>query len=625
MVQQTLTLTDIAELAHVQRPVVSMWRRRPRTRGGVEVSFPQPVSATGGIERFDRDELVTWLETTGRGNNDEARQDAPAVSVPAGVDGEDIVALLCLHAMTGDELDGLTKSQLVELAERADAHDHVVLREVRVLTDAPDLTRYVDDLVEASFGLDDALVRLESGRLRRQAGGRGLTEDVVELVRAVAAACRVHLGDEAVALVPPADYQLTRDVAEGFAGLRLDPDDPATRAHRRRARISGVDLLDDAAATVRVLSIVGKPATDALDAVDNLAISLGPSDIGIVVGSAAVLCDRLLSDAELRRSQTLRPGNLTIAIRLPRGLWKGAHRQSLALWVLHGSRGAQWLHAADLDSVVVDLDDLASDVTGALELSGGRAYRYARRADLVPVLAGAPVVPRGVRALRVGNVGFAAHLDRIHAATLTTSVEVAGYDLAVAPAPAQIVLRQRSLAEVAAAGHLAVKRGSRIDVNHAGAVGTVRVLVADGSLDHLRLDPLDAERHYPRAVRTEPGDVVFAHQPRPAAQVDTEGGALVASPSRIMRLQPTAPFGPYVLAALVNQLAAGGSEWQTWSVPDLPASESAALDAALKNATHHLAELRRHERAVQDLTRSLIEGVAAGAVTLDPTITERAS
>lgn len=625
MIQQPmLTLTDIAELARVRRPVVSMWRRRPRARGGVEVPFPQAVSSAGGVERFDQDEVVAWLEKTGRGNNLEARQDAPAVSVPAGLDVEDVVVLLCLQALTGEELNGLRNSQLVDLAERADPHDLLVLREVRALADARALTHYVDDLIEASFGLKDALERVESGRLRREAAERGLTEGAVELVRAVASACRVHLGAEAVALVPPRERQLVCGARAGFAGILLDPDNSATRGLRRRARIDDVEVLDNAAATVRLLSVVGESVVEALEAVDDLAISLGPSDVAIVIGPAAALCDRLPGDAEQWRSQTLRPGVLTMAVRLPRGYWKAAHRQSLALWVLQGGRQAQWLYVADLDAMSVDVDDLASDVSGALGLTEERAYRYARRADLVPVLAGAPVVPRGVRALRLANAGPAAHLDRIHAASITTSEEVAGYDVTVAAAPSQIVLRQRSLAELAAGGQLAVKRGTRIDVNHATPSGSVCVLAADGSMDHIRLDPLEAERYYPRALRTEPGDVVFAQQPRPMARVDAFGGALVAAPSRIMRLRSTAPFGPHLLAALVNELAPAGSEWETWSVPDLPAAESVALDAALKNATRHLAELRRHERAIQDLTKSLIEGVAAGAVTLDPTITKRA-
>jgi hypothetical protein len=621
--QPTLTLTDVAELAKVRRPVVSMWRRRPRTRGGVEIPFPRPVSAAGGAERFDRDEVVAWLEKTGRGNNAEARQDALAVSVPSGVDVEDVVVLLCLHALTGEELNGISKSQLVDLAELADPNDQLVLREVRALDDESGLLAYVDDLVEASFGLPDALSRVASGRLRREAAERGLNDDILALVRAAATACRVHLGGEAVALVPPRESEIASIVAEGFAGLLLDPDD-TSRAHRRRARIDGVEVLDEAAASVRVLSVVGAQTTEALDAVDDLAVSLGSTDVGIVIGPAAVLCDRLSGDAEQRRSQTLRPGTLVMAARLPRGQWKTAHRQSLAMWVLHGGRSAQWLHVADLDAVTVDLEDLASDLTAALRLTEDRAYRYARRTELVPVLAGAPVVPRGVRAIRLGDADPTSPIDRIHAASLTTSEGLAGYDVTVAPAPARIVLRQWSLAELVEAGHLAVKRGSRIDVNHAASSGSVRVLAADGSTDQLRLDPLDAERLYPHAVRTEPGDVVFAHQPRPVAQVDSEGGALVASPSRILRLRSTAPVGPYVLAALVNELAPAGSEWQTWGVPDLPAAEGAALDAALRDASTHLAELRHRERAVQDLTKSLIEGVAAGAVSLDPTITQRA-
>lgn len=622
--QPTLTLTDVAELAKVRRPVVSMWRRRPRTRGGIEIPFPRPVPAADSAERFDRDEVVAWLEKTGRGNNAEARQDALAVSVPSGVDVEDIVVLLCLHALTGEELDGISKSQLVDLAEIADPNDQLVLREVRALDDESELLAYVDDLVEASFGLPDALSRVASGRLRREAAERGLNDDILALVRTAATACRVHLGGEAVALVPPREAEIAGIVGEGFAGLLLDPDDTASRAHRRRARIDGVEVLDEAAASVRVLSVVGAQTTEALNAVDDLAVSLGSTDVGIVIGAAAVLCDRLSGDAEQRRSQTLRPGTLVMAVRLPRGQWKAAHRQSLAMWVLHGGRSVQWLHVADLDAVTVDLEDLASDLTASLGLTEDRAYRYARRTELVPVLAGAPVVPRGVRAIRLGNAAPASPIDRIHAASLTTSEGLAGYDVTVAPAPARIVLRQWSLAELVEGGHLAVKRGSRIDVNHAASSGSVRILAADGSTDQLRLDPLDAERLYPHAVRTEPGDVVFAHQPRPVARVDSEGGALVASPSRILRLRSTAPVGPYVLAALVNELAPAESEWQTWGVPDLPVAEGAALDAALRDASNHLAELRQRERAVQELTKSLIEGVAAGAVSLDPTIIERA-
>jgi hypothetical protein len=624
MTDGTLTLQDIADLARVQRPVVSMWRRR-RTVGGVEIPFPKPVPGSGAQERFDRDEVVAWLEATRRGNNVEARQDAPALSVPTGTELEAVVVLLCLHALAGEELAGLNGSELVELAERVDPDDELLLREVRELTDAAALGRFVDDLVEASFGLGDALDRLESGRLRRESTERGLNRRVVELVRVVAQACRLHLGDDGVAVAPHGYSPLAEKLAEGFAGLLLDGDEVWVRSQRRRARLREIELLDDGNAVVRVLSTVGDEPDVALDAIDDLAVSLGPSDIGIVLGAASVLCDRLVSAAEGRRAQTLRPGALAIAIRLSRGMWKGAHRQHLALWVLQGSRRAQSLYMADLDGLHVDSDDLAADVIAALELTERRAYRYARRGDLAPVLAGTvPVVPRGVRALQVDATTPSTHLDAVHVASLVTSRTINGYDVTVAPAPSRIVLRQRSLRELADAGQLIMRRGSRIDPAHAAPGGTVPVLTADQSTADVRLDPLDAERHYPRATRTEPGDVIFSEQPYPAAWVDRQGGALVASPSRLLRLRRTATIGPHTLAALINELAIPGTEWETWSVPDLPPIESRALDGALHDASNYLVDLRQHEQAARDLTRSLIQGVAAGTVTIDPTITQKA-
>ncbi len=625
MTETTLTLQDIANLARVQRSVVSMWRRR-RTVRGVDTPFPEPLLRDGGVDRFDRDEVVAWLEATRRGNNNtEARQDAPALSVPAGADRDDVIVLLCLYALSGEELANLTASQLADLAARVDPDDELLLREVRALTDHAALQRFVDDLVEASFGVRDALDRVESGRLQREAAERGLNIGLVELVRAVGEACRVHLGDEGVALAPYGDGDLAEQVTPGFAGLVLDDAHPATRGRRRRARLREIELLDAARATVRVLSVVGSEPDAALDAVDDLALSLGPSDIGIVLGPASVLCDRLTDAAERRRAQTLRGGALAIAIRLPRGGWKGAPRQHLALWVLQGERTAPSVYLADLDGLLVDYGDLAADVAAALELTEKRSYRYARRGELAPVLAGTvPVVPRGVRAIQLSTQGSSGHLDAVHTASLVTSRTIRGYDVAVAPAASRIVVRQRSLREMVDAGNLVMRRGNRIDPAHAVAGGTVRVLTADQSLDHVRFDPLDAERHYPRATRTEPGDVVFVEQPRPMARVDQQGGSLVASPSRILRLGRNAAIGPHTLAALINELATPGTEWETWSAPDLPRPESQALDNALRDAANHLVTLRAHEQAVRDLTTNLIQGVAAGALTIPPTSTQKA-
>lgn len=613
----TLTLPDVANLAGVRRSVVSMWRRRPQVHGR-HLPFPPPSASVNGVERFDRDAIVAWLEETGRGKNPEVRQDAPSLAVPDGVDLDAVTALLALHVLTGAELSGLGPMELTELAVRADPDDRLLRREIGSIRTSQPLLRYVDDLTEGSYGAPDALARLESGRLARATAERGLSDELGAMVEAVVTAARHYLADGAVALAPPDDPRLARRLAAGFAGVLVDGADEAARVQRRRAAIAGVEVLTDAEAAVRVLSLVGRPEPDALEAVDELVVSLGRSDVGVVLGAAAALCDPLVGDAERRRSQTLRSGTLALAVRLPRGLWKAAHRQSLALWVLDGARDAPDLRLADLDSGTVDLNGLAADVTAALERSDGRAYQYARRADLAPILAGGPVVPRGVRAVRIETTEPAVHVDRIRAATVATSVPIDGYDLAVASASGRVVLRQRSLAELINSGQLISRAGRRIDRAHADPAGTVRVLAADGSMDDVRLDPFDARQLYPRASWTEPGDVVISERP-PVARVDTIGGALVATPSRILRLGPGAPVGPNVLATLITELAPARSEWPTWTVPDLPREELDCLDAALAAATDHLALLRRREAVVRDLVRNLIDGVAAGAVTIVPT------
>lgn len=616
----TMTLQDIADLAQVRRHVVTMWRARPTVRGR-NLSFPGPISKADGVERFDRDAIVAYLEETGRGNNVEARQDAPALAVPDGASVEEAVTLLCLRTLGGVELEELAPAELAVLAERIDPDDSFLAREVKGIAGISGLARYIDDLIAASFGPTDALVRLDAGRLRRQARERGLSDSAVALLRAITAASRVHLPGEAVALTPPTDHrQLATTLADGFAGLSL-PDE--AREARRRALIDGVELVASPDGRVRVLSLVGRSEHSALEAADDLVVSLGPADVGIVLGSASTLCDPLLAEAARGRTQTLKAGNLVMALRLPRGLWKAAHRQSLAVWVLSGCLDAQrWVCLADLENTTVDLDDLSSDVLAALAGTQRRAYRYARRVEPAAVLAGAEVVPRGVRATRIAMADPAAHIDRIHAAALTTSVSVAGYDIAVAPAPGQVVSRQRSLGELKASGQLKVLRGNRIDVQRADPAGTVSVLAADDTTDDLRLDPFDAARIYPRATRTEPGDVIFTDGRRPRARVDVSGGALVAAPSRVLRLGPGVPVGPRALAAIVNESAQAPSEWPTWSVPDLSPVERDLLESVLATAADHQARLSRHLDAVHDLVTALVHGIAAGALTLDPTLTD---
>ena len=214
----TLTMQDIADLAHVRRPVVSTWRRRPVARGKL-MPFPKPTSTVAGVEQFDREEIVDWLEQTGRGNNPDQRYDAPALAVPDDVDPEDLVTLLCLHAMTGEDLTGTTLEARLALAIEHDRADAFVLREIRLMRPTATMLRFIDDLVEASYGAPDALTRLESGRLMRLRGGRELTSGLINMLLAVAGACADHVDAEGAPLVHLDDASLSLALASSFSQL----------------------------------------------------------------------------------------------------------------------------------------------------------------------------------------------------------------------------------------------------------------------------------------------------------------------------------------------------------------------------------------------------------------------
>lgn len=619
----TLTLQDIADLARVRRSVVTMWRKRPTVRGE-RIPFPPPAHISNGVEHFDRNAIVDWLRRTGRGNNAEVDLDAPALSAPNDVDLEDLVTLLCLASTTGAELAETTPDQRQELAETVDHGDGFLLSEVNAQAPSRPTLAYVDDLVEASFGPAEALERLENGRPGRANATRDLTTDAVDLVRHIVQSCALHLDTEGVALVHSGagdSTRLTFNLATDFRHLVVSGDAPQHRALRRRAAIRGIPVTaEPSSPQVHVLSTVGLASAAVLDRIDDLLLELPPSDLAVILGPAAVLCDNLRGKEEQDRAQTLRPGSLAVALRLPRGLWREAHRQALGLWVCTGDSARQRPLVADLAAVTkaeLNLDDLTADVTAALAYAGSRAYGYLRLHNLTRILSSRfPIVPHGIRAPRLATRDATEHLRRINAATLVTSEPLSTFDILAEAAPGSMLLRRQSLGELRELKWVAVKRGSRIDPAHADRTGSVRVLSAKEGGELFLLDPFDAAKLYPRAARTEPGDVVFAEHPRPAAVVDDVGGSLVASPSRLLRIEPDTGFGPHATAALINLLPNEAGEWRTWNVPIVDAEFVGPLEDAVIAAAEHEARLRHHLAATNELVSAMIDGVAAGAVKL---------
>ncbi|GAA3450547.1 hypothetical protein [Dactylosporangium matsuzakiense] len=618
----TLSLRDIADLAGVRRSVVSMWRNRPVVRGQHH-PFPEPVAMVNGVEQFGRDEIVEWLGRTGRGRNAEQRLDAPTLSVPAGVSLEDLVTLLCLQTLSGQELTDTTAVEREHLAAEHDPGDAFLLREVRTVDAPRDVLGFIDDLVEASFGPAEALASLERGRAGRATGARDLTDEAVELLRAVVRTCGSHIDPEGVPLMfTGGSSSLALSLADDLGRLIVRGDGIKGRALLRRAKIRDLDVSTNAPAPrVHLWSVLGQVVDEALDALDELVLDLAKDDVGVAVGPAGVLCDRLNGGQERRRAHTLRSRTLAVAVRLPRGLWREAHRQALGLWICVGGRSTSRPFVSDLAAFADDeasTTDLAADVAAALADDSRRSFRYLRPHDLHRVLSGSAVVPRGARPPRWGTSSTTQQLDRIQAATVVTATPVPPFDLLVISAPGTVLLRQRSLAELKEAGSVQMHRGKRIDPQHSSPHGTVPVLSADGATAGVALDPFDADRLYPGARRTEPGDVVFLEKPRPRALVDPRGGALVGSPSRILRLGTGAGIGPNTLAAIINQLPDGPFEWQTWNIPTFDAAAADQLEATLMAAARYRSELDRRLDAIQKLVTTLIDGVTAGTVAVIP-------
>jgi transcriptional regulator with XRE-family HTH domain len=619
--QATLTMQDIAQLAQVSRQAVTNWRRRSTVKGRF-LPFPPTIATVDGVEHFSRDEILSWLQESGRGKNQEARDDAPALSVPEGYPLQDVVTFVALRAISGEDIGRKTEAELVELAETADTSDVFLLSEVRALGANEALASYADALMEVSYGPGDALDRIYTSRLARRRAERGLTNDLIDLLTSAAAACRDYLGADSAALDPRVDFSTARRLISGFAGVNIPGSNPSDRALLRHLALDEVEFVASDRPTVRVLSVVGMEDDEALETIDAVALDLGPDDAAVILGSSAVLCDALRGEQARRRAETVGMGRLVMAVRLPRGQWKAAHRQGLALWILKGEDDAERVVVADLSSEPIDLGDLASDLTAALEGTSARSFRYGRAVERTELRGRRPLVPPGIRAVRMGDSASTDHRDRVTAATMVTSEPLEGYDIAVGVAPPATAIQRRSLGELVESRRVELRKGCRIDVAHADPAGTVLILAADGEAHGL--DPLDAVKFYSHAKRTLPNDVVFAERPRPMARVDEVGGSLVKVPSRVLRLPAGAGIGPHALAAVINQLPDDAGEWQTWNIPRLDVDEIDALERTLKHAVAYVAELRRRETAMHDLITNLIQGVAAGSITLNTPTMERA-
>lgn len=449
-----LSLTDVASLAHVQRPVVSMWRRR-------EIPghpFPRPVAVVAGEERFDALEVVAYLRDTARGNNPEARDDLAAhvrlsavttLDEAVAVDG--LTALLCLSEATNEALGDIEDEALFALAEALDPDDALLVRELRSLgADLRPLAAHADALADASYSPSKAFEGLLAQHLHRGLPGHAATalQPAAQLLVAVVAqalASHANMDSPLLADVTDGSGDLLLAVAQRYAGdsppslATVASDSRTARLTRRRLLVHDLHRLDVAVdrggaftfprsigSVLHVLQLppAGRPVmpdVDVLTAIDDLVLGMTDHDRAVVIAPASALTDRpATGDADAARDAILRTGRLRAAFRLPRGLLVRSPSQALALWVLgpahpHVPPAERWTAVADLSDVDLTesvIDDAATDIVADMtpddhsfkprQLEGtviddphqvhGHHFRYARRVRTATILPGRKAV-----------------------------------------------------------------------------------------------------------------------------------------------------------------------------------------------------------------------------------------
>lgn len=653
-----MSLGDVALLTRVQRPVASVWRSRSI---GSPLPFPEPVRQVGGEDRFDAEAVVAWLEQTGRGNHDDVRADVANFATPPDVvlHGDEpayagLSALLCLKAMTDRALAGLDDRALIELARSADPADGFLVSEITELGGrrAP-LAEYADLLAEAAFGPEEALDRLLEQRFRLgqrelisvavAAPAAGL---VVVLARALARECgseppvyveAAGSAGDLVLAVARADVDLGAEVVQLGAGGR------ASRLLSRRLRTREIHVTAARSAAEAGPAVLiahhaavgtGSAAREAaLDAVDEIAVSLTPDQRAVVVAAAALLVDPLRERSlQELRGRVLRIGRVRALVRLPAGLVPHRSREALAMWVLGPDQSGH--EVEDRRVAVVDISDapltalvidqVRDDVLAALgppELARAHSYALARWVPTSFLLAQrGSLMSRRSPTPRAGHDGAAVIL-------LLEDLRrsVAGPDLlgGLGIEPGQDATNPPfAVAEAERRGLLRVLPGNREGFDLVPD-GGVPVLGVDELLGHSTLGTRRVDRlaflggHRPGRL-TEPGDVVFCTSPRPRAAVDAAGGSAVQSPARVLRIEASYGEGlsPYVLASAINAQLETSRSWRDWLLPQVASAQTQLASRALQALEQEQERLRTRLGHLDRLRDAVVQGLSAGALAL---------
>ena len=670
-----MTMSDIAALARVQRPVVSVWRSRTAATG---MPFPVPAAHAHGQDLFDAALVGSWLADTGRGNNPDAAADAAAHATPSrdaqttDVDFPAITALLTLRSQTGGALSALTPDDLLDAADEHDPDDDLLYREIEGMgDDRAQLVQYVDDAVEAGYGEAAVFDRLVAEHLtgaRRHLTETTLSTTGLDLMShttlALANTRPAQGGDPVIVdlLGSSTDTLIAiANLVDDLTVVTTNTNDESGRLQRRRLTVhriphttishaEGPLALHGSAVHGNSVHIIGLPAVDdpaasplrMLLALDRIMLQMNTAELAVVLAPSAVLSDGSLHrDADQVRSDLLRSGRVRAIVRLPVGLRPRKPRQAQTLWIVGETRSVvlaeRWTMVADLSAVHLDpgaITDLVNDLVaslGDLATVRAHAFRFARLVLTRTLLASRDSLVVGAhRAARQPTkpgAALAVRVEGLLGVLNSESSEFRLMALTVEPKAHTGAASVSSVEQQIAAGHLRYIRGNRLNpgditegiTDAAGIriIGPAEVF-GERPLGHRHIDRLRFAGQYPAGRVTEAGDVVFCTSPRPAAIVDTEGTSVVAFPARILRIDRSDPNGllSEVLAADIAAVPAIDKQWKSWPLRQSDHRQRGPLADALASIRVQQEQAHARLTRLDELSALLMRGITAGTMTL---------
>lgn len=639
-----LGMSEVAALARVDRPLVSMWRRRYARS---EHPFPAPAVRDGARNLFDAAEVAGWLSATGLGKNASAADDVALFSLVRGATadalGEAITAVsafLALAAVSRSSLSGLDGGELLDLADDVDPHDLALFSEIEALGERrAEWAARTDAVIGAAYTPGAAFDALLGSHEVR--GHLGLTAAHVSSgLAAFVARVAAHEIDPAVVLCGEPLTASLLELASAWDDLerpplRLDDGSGALERFMRRAALTAGWTLEVAseqsARSTGITHLLDADVDEVLERVSDLSVTMMDGDRWVVVGSAAALVDRVSGRAADARADVLRTGRLHAVALLPAGLRPAHPRERLGLWVLGDAHAElamteRWTSVSDLSGVrwaPAVAEDLFSDVAAALAGSGAVRAHASRFARVVPtaelVAANSMLVRPSARRRRATASAAEVALEVTALLELldepASSVELELWQ--AAGRGAQVA----TLGDLVSRGEVAVVRGCRLAEGEVGDGPGVRVLgrpeVASGAPGARTIDRWHLAAAHPSFRYTEPGDVVVMTDV-PSALVDDAGLGVVEYPARAFRLTARATgLSPHVLAAAVRA-ARPGAPWRSWPVALAPPDQVSHLEDALDAVERVRSELVGRLAAADALRSTLTAGVTDGLLTLTP-------